>query len=156
MKKYHLLFLVTILALGFYAESCNILSLPDVAGTWDLRFYIQGSNCPAVISPAMSNQVWIIQQSADQVTVVIQSVDGKTINFEFAVKATLQADGNFSFNETFYQTYREYYLRMNIICNATMTGNTVSGNVQLSLQDQDTMESCVEYGNVEGTRRTAN
>jgi hypothetical protein len=104
----------------------------------------------------MSHQVWIIQQSEDQVTVVIQSVDGKTVNFEFAVKATLQADGNFSFNETFYQTYKTYYLRMNIICNATMTGSTVSGNVQLSLQDQDTMESCVEYGTVEGTRRATN
>jgi hypothetical protein len=156
MKKYQLLFLITILALGFYTESCNILSLPNVAGTWDLTFHVQGSNCPAVISPPMSHQVWIIQQSDDQVTVVIQSVDGKTVNFEFAVKATLQADGNFSFNETFYQTYKQYYLRMNIICNATMTGNIVTGNVQMSLQDQDTMESCVEYGTVEGTRRTTN
>jgi hypothetical protein len=156
MKKYQLIFLVLVVALALYAESCNILSLPNVAGTWDLTFYVQGSNCPAVISPAMSNQVWIIQQNDDQVTVVIQSVDGKTVNFEFAVNATLQADGNFSFNETFYQTYRKYYLRMNVICNATMSGSTVSGSVQLSLQDQDTMESCVEYGNVEGTRRASN
>lgn len=156
MKKYHLLFLVLVIALGLFAESCNILSLPNVAGTWDLTFYVQGSNCPAVISPAMSHQVWIIQQNSDQVTVVIQSVDGKAVNFEFAVSATLQADGNFSFNETFYQTYKSYYLRMNIICNATMSGNTVSGSVQLSLQDQDTMESCVEYGTVEGTRRSTN
>jgi hypothetical protein len=152
MKKYHLMFLIAILALGFYAESCNVLSLPDVAGTWDLVFYVQGSNCPAVISPAMSNQVWIIQQNEEQVTVVIQSVDGKTVNFEFAV----QADGNFSFNETFYQTYKDYYLRMNVICNAAISNNTVSGNIQLSLQDQDTMESCVEYGRVEGTRRSTN
>lgn len=156
MKKYHLMFLITILALGFYAESCNVLSLPNVAGTWDLTFYVQGSNCPAVISPAMSNQVWIIQQDEDQVTVVIQSVDGKIVNFQFAVSATLQADGNFSFNETFYQTYKSYYLRMNVICNATISGNTVSGNIQLSLQDQDTMESCVEYGRVEGTKRSTN
>jgi hypothetical protein len=139
---------------GFWATSCNILSLPNVAGTWDLTFYVEGSNCPAVISPPMTNQVWVVTQNETQATIVIQSVDGKTVNFEFAVKATLQTDGNFSFNETFYQTYKTYYLRMNIVCNATITGNDITGVVQLSLQDQNTLESCVEHGRVQGTRRS--
>lgn len=154
LKKLSLLFLGAVVTLGILSVSCNLLSLPEVAGTWDLTFHSTGSNCPDVISPPMSHQVWVITQTESRATVLIQSVDGRDVNFEFAVQATLQQDGNFSFNETFYMEYKSYYLRMNIICNATITDNQVSGDVQWSLQDMDTYESCVEYGTVEGTRRT--
>jgi hypothetical protein len=152
-KNVKLLMLGLVVLIGALGLGCNVLSLPDVAGTWDLNFYVDGSNCPDEISPPMSQQVWIVQQNESKVTVIIQSVDGESVNFEFSVNATIQADGNFSFNETFYQQYKSYYLRMNIICNATISGNSISGDIQLSLQDMDTYESCVQYGTVEGTRR---
>ncbi len=154
IKKSYLLALGMVVILGILFSGCNVLSFPEIAGTWDLTFYVESSNCPSEISPPMSQQVWIVQQNESQVSIIIQTVDGKDVGYEFAVNATIQEDGNFTFNETFYETYKSYYLRFNIICNATVEGNTVSGVVQLSLQDMDTYESCVESGSVEGTKRS--
>jgi len=145
---------IVVVLLGCWALGCNVISLPDVEGTWDLTFYVEQSNCPDVISPPMSHQVWEVTQEEDQVIVVIKTVDGEEVGFQFVVAATLQQDGNFSFNETFTEYYKDYHLRLNIICNATVSGNSISGVIQLSLLDLDTNESCVEKGRVEGTRRT--
>ncbi|MBN2134352.1 MAG: hypothetical protein JW737_01345 [Acidobacteria bacterium] len=153
LKKGTLLFMGAVFILGIFSQSCNVLNLPNVAGTWDLTFYSEASNCPDVISPPMSQQVWVITQTDSQVSILIQTVDGNQVGYEFAVNVTLQADGNFSFNETFYLTYKTYYLRWNVICNATISGNTVSGDVQWGLQDMDTYESCVQYGSFTGTKR---